>query len=247
MDPSSPSDAGPRQSPLEAHKSGIVTDLSHELRTLLGGIIGINELLLTTEQTAHQRQLAQTVEQSSKTLLTVLTDISELSRFEFGRITVDNEPIDLSRIAAEVTEQLSYLLRSKEIDFQTECSSLPPVIFADGAHVRHITGILLTNAFRCTTQGSVRLEMHGENETENGLDLSISITVHPIGEHDQIFLSTLSEPLKAGRKFDSRWLGLYLCLRLVELLKGKCGSGFEGSACTLWVKLPVAKPPGARL
>ena len=90
----------------------------------------------------------------------------------------------------------------------------------------------MTHAFRSVTNGTVRLKMRGENQTAESLDLHISVAAQPVATHDHTFLSTLSEPLKSGRKFDSRWLGLYLCVLLVERLKGSCGTDFEGSTCT---------------
>jgi signal transduction histidine kinase len=222
-------------------KAEFVSDLSHELRTILGGVIGINELLLASELSPHQRQLSQTVEQSSKALLLMLNDIVDFTRMELNKVSSESVPFDVKELISEILPQLDYLLKEKHGKVDIKFKTIPPLIVSDRNCIRQIMFFLLLHMIKASAGETVQILLTCADVSDNRGDLRVS-TSASIGEYDHLYLSTLNEPLNSVRKYDSRWLALYLCHRLVAKMKGTCGAEFNGRNCQLWVTLPVGVP-----
>jgi two-component system sensor histidine kinase BarA len=223
-------------------RSILVSDLSHELRTLLGGVIGVNELILASDLTAHQRQLSKTIDQSSKTLLTVLNDIVDLSRLEAGKIVFESAPADIQKILDEAVSGFDGLVTARRVKLKHTYSALPPIVLIDANRLRQIATYLLARLISCVEGGTIRLNASAEELSEDQCRVTIKVTGDPIGNYDHVYLTTFSEPLKPGRKHDSRWLSLYLCRHLTLLMGGECGSTINDKTCELWVSVPMKKP-----
>jgi hypothetical protein len=91
---------------------------------------------------------------------------------------------------------------------------------------------------RACENSAVGIKVGCESEQGDRSRLRIEVSGIP-GEYELLYLSTLSEPINAGRKFESRWLSLYLCYKLIDMLGGACGCESEPPRCTLWASLPV--------
>jgi K+-sensing histidine kinase KdpD len=222
-------------------KSELVSDLSHELRTLLGGVIGINELLLTTELSPHQRQLSQTIEQSSKALLMVLNEVVDFSRLALNKISLETVPVDLKKMISEILPQIDYLLQEKSTQLNIDCESVPSLVVTDAGKVSQILIILLLRMIKTSADGLVSMNVSTQKHSDQRTELQISVSAG-VGEYDHLYLSTLNQPIKSGRKHDSRWLSLYLCHKLVLMMDGGCSAQFEDNHCQLSVRIPVTVP-----
>lgn len=221
----------------------LVSDLSHELRTVLGGVIGINELLLTSELSPHQRQLSQTIEQSSKTLLSVLNDLVDLCRVEISEISIETAPVDINKLVADLRGQIEYLTTARNSPLKTTIQ-VPPLVLTDGTRLRQIIFIFVTRLLRCIENVPIELKVRTHETSDESTILHLEVSTDGIGAYDHIFLTTLNQPIQTGRKFDSRWLSLFLASRLIALLGGKCGAEINEKHCTLFAELPVTIPPG---
>lgn len=221
----------------------LVCDLSHELRTVLGGVIGINELLMASELDPQQRQLSQVIERSAKILLSVLDDTVTLARLNQKANQVDQHPFDLRKTILEVKEQLNYLLEARKITLQTDTQTLPPLVVGDSAAIKQILFILMLRLINAVEKTKVALCVKLEPGQGEVGELLIAVSTEPVGVFDERHLSTLNEPMRADRRYDSAWISLYLCHRLVGLLRGTCGADFAPTRCTLWSRLPLSSPP----
>ena len=222
--------------------SKLTSDLSHEMRTVLGGVIGINELLLTSQLDPHQRTLAQVLEQSTRILLAALDDTVTLSRLMQNNLKIDSAPFDIRAVIAETTDHLGFLMEGKGIVLSLKIDAMPQLVLADRARVKQIIHALILRLVNVLEKTTVEIAASFSNTKANAGEFHFSISGGPIGQFDEQHLSTLTEPIRPGRRYESSWLALYLCYRLTTLMNGACGSVLESKHCKLWITLPMQMP-----
>jgi len=221
----------------EINKPALVSHLSHELRTLLGGIIGINELLLASDLSAHQKQLAQTIDQSSKSLLSVINDIVDLSRIEIGSMSMESVPTDVCKIAVEVSE-LHSRKNNKQIKLNLAVCDSPVLVFTDPARVKQLISVLVLRMLNCIDKGTVELTVSMPRKSGTETELLIAASTNETMAGEAVYLSTLNNPRESGFN-DSRWLSLFLVRKISQLMGGTCGSEQNGNSNRIWITLPA--------
>jgi len=107
-------------------KSDLLSVVSHELRTPMGAVISMSELLLNGPLDPTQRRYAETLQQSARSLLTVLNDILDYSRLEAGRFELDRAVFDLHELVKSVGSELQARTREKSIEGVVNVEGDPP-------------------------------------------------------------------------------------------------------------------------
>lgn len=223
-------------------KADLVSDLSHEVRTLLGGIIGINELLLASELSKHQRKLSETIDHSSKALLDVLNEIVDLYRADAGRLKFDTAPLDLRKVCEEAIAHNRTLKRvSPPVEFELSIDTIPPLVLGDMIRLRQALNIFITNGLNLVPAGKAKLCV---SSTNNNSDAHIKFQFHgpAPGETELARLATICGEGNQSRKYDSRWLSLNLCATLFRLMRGSTGLELLPDSFELWAELSMPQP-----
>lgn len=172
-------------------KSRFLATVSHEMRTPLNGIMGMSQLLLTDAPTPEARNHADVVLKSARHLHRVISDLLDLSRLEFGRLTLEPAPFDPHEVMKEVAD----LLRPLATERGLHLNIVPPqgtgVWFsADAARVRQVLHNLLGNAIKFTDRGAVTAGVelldqgprYTVTDTGDGIDPSLAeVIFQPFG------------------------------------------------------------------
>ncbi|MGX4514709.1 histidine kinase dimerization/phospho-acceptor domain-containing protein, partial [Clostridioides difficile] len=134
--------------------------MSHEMRTPLNAILGMNELLASTDLDPVQRDYADRAAASGSLLLDVVTDILDFSKIEAGAIDLVKAPFDLRRLVTSTVTVLSFAAESKGLTVSAEYDpAVPTYVMGDATRLRQVLVNLLGNAVKFTAAGEVRVHV----------------------------------------------------------------------------------------
>lgn len=203
-------------------KSAFLATMSHELRTPLNSIIGFTRILLQGlggPITDEQKKQLTMVKISADHLLSLISDVLDISKIEAGQLTVAREEFSLRVPILKVVQSISPLAEKKGLELSVHLDDAVGSVVADERRVEQILLNLLGNAVKFTEQGGISIQC----EREAGRYVT-TITDTGIGIREED-LSGLFQPFHQidtglSRKYEGTGLGLSICRRLVELMGG---------------------------
>ncbi len=209
-------------------KSDFLSSTSHELRTPLTSTI--NYLKLLKEKFYdNEEELAEYINiayQSAEHLVAILNDILDIAKIEAGPMMVNIELIEIKPFLENQCQLFNLESRRKGINLKIECEV--ERVWADEIKLTQILLNLLANAFKFTSQGSVRLRVIQRPispESPEKLVVEISITDTGIGidpdQKDKLFEAFVQGDGSIKRRYGGTGLGLTICKRLIELMGGR--------------------------
>jgi protein-histidine pros-kinase len=200
--------------------------MSHELRTPLNAILGFTGTLLMRlpgPLTADQEKQLETIQGSSKHLLSLINDLLDLAKIESGNVELTLEPVVCQSVLEEVAGALRPLSESKGLEFQIKAPSSDLVVQTDRRAFAQILLNLTNNAIKFTENGSIRLEL--DQHWSNGSLLTVVSVIDTgigIRPEDQAKLFRAFEQVGSSRarRHEGTGLGLHLSQKLAALLGG---------------------------
>lgn len=163
-------------------KTFFLAKMSHEIRTMLGGITSSTQLLMNTKVNKNQSELLDIIDISADNLLTIVNEILDLSKIEAGKIDIEDHPFNISKTLEEIIN--SYLPEAKKKDLSLYLSihhKLPEYISGDELRLKQILANLLSNALKFTNKGSVTLDVTIASEDEQICTIAFKIIDTGIG------------------------------------------------------------------
>jgi len=221
-------------------KSAFLANMSHELRTPLNGILGYAQILKKDKSlNSRQKEGINIIQRSGEYLLTLISDILDLSKIEAGKIELYPSEFHLAQFLNSIAELFKMRATQKGIVFHYEFpKNLPTGIHADEKRLRQILINLLSNAIKFTKQGEVRLKIDYYHQK---LVFHVSDTGMGISEEELecIFLP-FRQAGDPNYKAEGTGLGLSITKKLVEMMGGQLQvESTLGQGSSFWIDLDL--------
>ncbi|MEL7586015.1 MAG: response regulator [Prolixibacteraceae bacterium] len=245
------------------YKSEFLANMSHELRTPLNSMLILSKLLENNKKgnlTGEQLKSVSIIHKSGKDLLDLINEILDLSKIEAGKMTCNFSDTLTTEIRMEIIQNFGPVASSKGLSLKVnQDDDFPQVIFTDKQRLMQIIRNLLSNAFKFTSTGGVKVNLGVtpsatklvNPDLDRGRTCFIAVEDSgigiPAGKVDEIFEAFQQADGSISRKYGGTGLGLSISKQLTRALGGEIHvESIEGRGSVFTVYLPMdGKASGA--
>ncbi|MEH2395972.1 response regulator [Nostoc sp.] len=230
------------------YKSEFLANMSHELRTPLNSLLILARLLADnslSNLTDKQVEYSRTIYSAGTDLLELINDILDLAKIESGTMVLDIEQIAFADLETSIEHTFRQVAHNKQLSFTIELDKkLPPTISNDSKRLQQVLKNLLSNAFKFTEKGGVKLQISMSSEATQFDNSMIAFVVSdtgigiPVEKQKIIFEAFQQADGTTSRKYGGTGLGLSISRELAQLLGGRIelvSQPGQGSTFTLYL------------
>jgi signal transduction histidine kinase len=209
-----------------AARSNFIATMSHEIRTPINGIVGVIDLLMTSERTEEQRRLLLAARGSTQALQTIINDVLDLASIDAGKLTLQRTPFNLRGLVTETVDVMRIGANAKGITLEyTTFAGLPARVVGDPGRLRQVLLNLVGNAIKFTLKGGVVVTVDVLQEAATRCHVRFEVRDTGIGiardVQARVFERFTQADESTTRRFGGSGLGLAIAKDLVQLMGGR--------------------------
>lgn len=208
-------------------KTNFLANMSHEIRTPINTVLGMNEMIIRETAEDEIRKYAFDVKSATKSLLSIINDILDITKIEAGKLDIINVKYDFSSLINNITNMISFKAKAKELKFKADIDeSIPRTLIGDDIRLRQILVNILNNAVKYTNKGHIIFKveyLHSEEPNEANIRFSVKDTGIGIKEENIEKLCIPFERIDEmrNRNIEGTGLGMSITNQLLDLLHSK--------------------------
>ena len=226
-------------------KSQFLANMSHEIRTPMNGVFGMTDLLSRTDLDDRQRKLVKTINESAKSLLTIINDILDLSRIEAGKLNLDSHEFSLKETIERSADMFVSQADGRGIELSVFIAKdVPAYVKGDSGRLKQVVLNLVGNALKFTKYGEVGIAVTHVSTAGNVSRVKFEIHDTGIGIdaglQEKLFQPFAQAETSISRRFGGTGLGLSIARHLVDLMGGTMELHSElGKGTRICFELPL--------
>ena len=203
-------------------KRDFLANMSHEIRTPINGILGMNDLLLSSNLDNKQRHFAELIKISSHSLLHLINDILDFSKIEAGKLDINYENTNLYDLLGDIVDTMAMRAQERNLELVLNITpTLPIWVNIDPYRLKQVINNLLSNAIKFTNVGEVVLKAQITESKQlqfTIIDTGVGI---PTSEQNKLFSKFMQVDSSTTRKYGGTGLGLAISHQLVDIMGGE--------------------------
>ena len=223
------------------HKSQFLARLAHEFKTPLSVITGILEVMhlgATGPFSEKQKAALGKIQDQSRSLQKMVTDLLNFSRVESGAIPLEVSTFPLDKIVKSLRTLTEDLQRKNSLDVEWEIEPDLPALTTDAGKVEAVIQNLVVNAFKYTSEGKVKIRMKNRPESKS-VELAVEDTGRGIASEDLPLIFDGFHQVRSTAASQGVGLGLTIVRKYLEVIKGSIRvASSPGKGSTFTVTLP---------
>ncbi len=230
-------------------KSSFLANMSHEIRTPMNAVLGLDEMILNTDDPVKIKEYAENIQTSGRSLLAIINDILDFSRIESGKMELVETDYHLTKMLDDMNLQFRIKAEKQGLEYKTDINeNICEQLHGDDVRVRQIITNIMNNAIKYTKSGYVKIIVKG---TTQGDILTLHVTVEDSGigikeeNIPHLFQSFERFDEMKNHTIEGTGLGLAIVKRLLDLMNGsvevKSVYG-QGSSFTIHIPQHITGP-----
>ena len=209
-------------------KSLFLSTMSHDIRTPMNAIIGMNEMILRDSREDDTRMYAENIRTAGNTLLGIINDILDFSKIEAGKMEIIDVDYNIASLLNDLVNMVQRKAEEKGLTFELDVDSqIPSVLHGDELRIKQVITNILSNAVKYTKEGGIVFAVSASKcrTEEDSVILHVSIRDTGIGikpeDLDKLFVAFERIEEKKNRNIEGTGLGMAIAQNFLSLMGSK--------------------------
>lgn len=206
-------------------KSYFLSTMSHDIRTPMNAILGLNEMVLRDSQDDSIRMYSESIRSAGSTLLGIINDILDFSKIEAGKMELINVDYSFASLLNDLVNMVQKKAEDKGLSFNPVIDkNIPTTLNGDEIRIKQIIINILSNAAKYTEKGSITFSVHAQkiDDKPDAIKLKVSVADTGIGikpeDLDKLFAAFERIDEKKNRNIEGTGLGMAITQRFLDMM-----------------------------